>query len=427
MQINTQTLPKNLFEISVELTPNELEAYVKKAAVKLASATDFPGFRNGTAPFDVVKTKVGEMALYQEGGALAIDDTLPKAIAQQKITYIGQPEVKVTKLAPGNPFTYTATFTLLPEVELPDLSKISVARKESQVSDAEVTKVVDDLRELRASEALTDKPAAKGDMVEVDFDVFVNKVAIEGGTGRKYPLVLGKGQMIPGFEDNLVGLKKDEAKEFSLTFPKDYPNKNLADKKADFKVKVLAVYARTLPALDAEFTKQFGEFKTVEDFLKLVRTNMETDAKRKMESQLELDTMEQVVAAAKVGDIPDSLVAGEARKMIDELHQNIEGQGLKFEDYLVKINKKPEDLLLGFTPEALKRVKFALVIRKIAEAEKIKASPEEVDLEVAAYKERFKHDPEALKATETPAARDYLANFIINRKAVEWLKGRVIK
>lgn len=427
MNITTQKHPKGVFEIRVELSVAEIEGYVKKAAVKLSGTLDIQGFRKGSAPFEVVKSKVGEMALYQEGAALAIDDTLYKAVAQHKLHYVGQPEIKVEKLAPGNPFIYSATLALLPEVELPDFSKISVARKPIKIEDAEVTKVVDDLREMRATEVVVDRAAKLGDMVHVDFDVFKAKVLIEGGSGKKYPLVLGRGQMIPGFEDNLVGLKKDEAKEFQLKFPKDYPNKNLADSSCDFKVKVLEVFERTKPEVNLDFVKGFGDFTSVDDFNKLVRSNLEMEATRRQESHVELEVLEKVAEKSTIGEIPEVLLTSETGKMLEELRHNVGERGLKFEDYLLQIKKKVEDLMLDFAPEALRRVKFALIIRRVAEMEKLSATPEEIEVEVNEYKARFPGNKDVEKQVVAPEFRSYIANFIVNRKAVGELMKKVVK
>lgn len=426
MKVNVKKQPRSLLEINVELTSLELEPYLKKAATKISQQSEFQGFRKGTAPFEVVKAKVGDMALYQEAGALAINETLGKAIEEQKLMTIGDPEIRVDKLAPGNPFIYTATIALLPDVELPDMTKISVTRKSAEVPEKDIQKVIDDLREVRAAEVVADKNVEKGDMVHLDFDVFQNKVPIDGGQGRKYPLVIGKNQMIPGFEDQLVGLKKGDNKEFTLKFPADYPNKVLAGKPADFKVKILDVFTRTLPPLNDDLAKQFG-MKDVAEFKKGVRTSLENDTKSRVEREAELEMIDQMVAGAKVTDVPDVLINSETHKMLDEMKENIESRGMKFEDYLLNLKKKPAELMLEFTPEALKRVKVALIIRKIGEQQKLTASSAEIDKEVEAYRERYKGNREAEAQIASPGFRRYVENLILNRKAVEYVKTQVIK
>lgn len=427
MNITTEKKPKSLFEVTVELSVAELQSYLQKAAVQISGRTEIQGFRKGSAPFDVVKNKVGEMALYQEAGALAIDKTLPEAIKDQDIQTVGQPQIRVNKLAPENPFVYTATFSLLPEVEVGAYSQIEVKQKAVEVKDEEVNKVIDNLREMRASEALADKTVSKDDLVEVDFDVFKDRVAVEGGTGRKYPVVIGKSQMIPGFEEQLIGLKKDQTKEFKLSFPANYPAKNLAGQECDFKVKVLAVYSRTIPELNEDFVKQFGQFKNVDDFKGQVRQNLENEYRRKNETQAEVEMFEKILAVTKFGEIPDLLTDSEVRKMINELKAEVEGRGLKFVDYLRQIKKNESDLMLDFAPEALKRVKLALLVRKVAEQNKITVAAEEIDKESRAYQVRFKGDGQAEKQINTKDFRRYLENLLTNRKVIAYLKSQIIK
>lgn len=426
-------MPRSLLEITVELSLAELEPYLKKAAAKISQETEIPGFRKGSAPFDVVKNKVGEMSLYQNGAALAIDDTLAKAAEGKDIAAVGQPEIRVDKLAPGNPFVYTAIWSLLPGIKLANYSKIEVQREPVAVADAQAEKVIDDLREIRASEALTDKAVETSDLVEVDFEVSKDKVVVEGGHGKKYPLVIGKGQMIAGFEEQLLGLKKDQTKEFKLTFPVDYPDKKVAGVNCDFKVKVLAVYKRTLPEVNDEFIKQFGQFKDVAEFKKAVRTNVEADLTRRANQKAELEMLEKIIQNSQFEDIPDVLVNGESRKMIEELKENIQSRGIKFEDYLQQIKKSVDNLILDFAPEALKRVKVALVINKIADQDKVTVSVQDVDKEIKLFAERpgdggqAKDSRQALDKIGTPAFRRYIENVLINRKVVEQLKAKIIK
>ncbi len=422
----TKKLPKSQIEIRVTIPAKELEPYLTKAIETLSSQTKIDGFRPGKVPLDILKKKVGEMKIYEEAAILAVEKSYTEIAIKEKFEPLGSPKIDFEKLAPDNDFIYKAIVDLMPEVKIGDFKSIKIKEKEINITDNDIEKVIEDLRKMRATETLENKKAAKGDKLEIDFDILRDNVAIDGGAQKKYPLVIGDGQFIPGFEENLVDLEANAEKEFELIFPEKYHNKNLAGKPAKFKVKVLAVYKRTLPELNDEFAKTLG-LQTISDLKKQIVHNLEHEQQHKEEERVETELFDKIIDKSQVGDIPDTLVTSEAAKMVQELQSNVATQGLKFEDYLIHLNKTPEQLKLDFVPQALKRIKAALLTRAIFFKEKMEIAENEVDREIEAMSRYYQNNPEITKSLKTPEYRDYVKNMVGNRKVMEYLKTMCVE
>jgi len=205
MKIEKKDLGKNQIELSIEVPLEEFDEHLKKAAFKLSQKSSIPGFRPGKAPYDLIKNKVGEMSIYQEALEDIINHSFFQAVTQENLVTIGQPDIKIEKLAPGNPVVYKATVMLLPKVTLGNWQEKTLKLEDVKIEDKDLEKTMSELQKMRAQEKLVDRPAKIGDKVMIDFEVSVNKAVLEGGVSHKHPLVLGEGQMIPGFEDNIVG------------------------------------------------------------------------------------------------------------------------------------------------------------------------------------------------------------------------------
>lgn len=427
MKTEVKKIERGQAELTVELTVEEYQPFLEQAAKKISENLKIPGFRPGKAGFGIVKQKVGEAEIWQEALEPAVQKTFIKALDEQKLITVGSPNIDVVKLAPENPVIYKATVSLLPEVELGDYSKIEIKSKPVEVKNEEVKKALTNLQKMRAKESLVDRAAKKGDKIDFDFETFMDKVPIENGKNEKFQLVIGEGNFIPGFEDNLVGLKKDDAKEFDLEFPKNYHQKNLAGRLADFKVKINAVYQMELPELNDEFAKNLGPFKSIKDLEDKIKENISQDAKLKEDHRLEEEMLDKLIEQSKFSDIPDILVDSEAKKMIHELEHNLADQGLDFNDYLNHIKKTREELLLDFTPQAIKRIKSALIIRQVGEQEKIKPTEKDIDIEVEKSKAMYKNNPEIEKQLNDLAYRGYLRNILSSQKVIDHLKSKMVK
>lgn len=427
MKISKELLEKSQVKLTVELTAEELLPYVEKAGRRLAEQMNIPGFRKGQAPMEVVVKQVGEMAVYEQAAELAVQKTLPQAIEQEKLRTVGQPAIALDKIAPGNPLVYTATVPLMPEVTVGDIKKITAKKEEAKVTDEDVEKVLTNVRRMRSTDKPVEREAKVGDKVEISFQVFLDNVPVDGGSSQSYPLVLGEKTMIPGFEEQVFGMKKDQEKEFKLDFPKDYTQKMLAGKTCDFKVKLIAVNEIVMPELDDAFAATLGDFKTVEDMKKAVRENVQQEKQQNADTAFERDMLEQLINLSKFGDVPEVMITQETRVMIGEMEQNIARQGLNFDDYLTHLKKDRKTLMLDLTSDAVKRIKSALVIRAMAEDRKVEASKEEIEKEVHELEHMYEGNEAALRQVRSPSYLEYLSFVIRNRKTLHWLKEEISK
>lgn len=428
MKSEIKKLDKSEIEITVELSEMELTPYLIKAAEKISTESKIEGFRPGKAPYDIVKQKFGEGAIMNE----AVDDIISKSyyevLKENEIVTIGAPEIKVEKAAPGNPFVYKAKVAVLPKVKLGDYQGIKLERKKIEIKAEQVEKVVSEITKLRASEKLIEREAKEGDKLEIDFDVFLDKVSIENGKQTKYPITIGEGRFIPGFEEQLIGMKAGEVKEFELKFPEKYYEKSLAGKNCEFKVTCKAVYEVEMPKVDDEFAKMVsgGKFSTVQEMKDGIKQNLEEEEKIKQDQILEIEMLDKVVGVSEFEELPEVLLHNEKHRMLHELEDSVTSQGFKFEDYLSSIKKTTEELENEFTPQAEKRVKTSIIAREIYQEQKIEVSEDEVGLEIEKLLAAYPNNPEARKQLETETYKDYLRNMIGNKKVIEYLKGIMV-
>jgi trigger factor len=422
----TKKLPKSQLEITVTIANDELKPFLEKAALEISQQTKIEGFRPGKAPYEILKQKIGEMKIYEEAAALTVKKSYVEIVQKEKIDPLGSPKIDFEKLAPGNDFIYKATVNLIPEVKIGDYKSIKIKEKDIKITDEEVDKVIDELRNMRATEVLEDKAIAKGDKAEVDFDVLRDGVPIDGGTQKKYPLIIGSNVFIPGFEDNLIGLKTGEEKSFDLSFPEKYHNKNLAGKPATFKVKILSVFKRAMPEINDEFAISLGQ-KSLTDLKESIEHNLEHEEHHKEEEKIEIELLDKLIDKSEFGEIPDILITSEVNKMLQEMESNLLREGIKFDEYLKHLGKTIEQIKLDFVPQAIKRIKGALLTRAIFFQEKIEIPEAEIDTEIEAMIRAYQANPEMAKNLKTPEYRDYVRNMIGNRKIMELLKSLCVE
>ncbi len=425
-QHEIKKLPKNEIEITVTIPKGELQPFMTKAAENLSQQTKIEGFRPGKASLEIIKQKVGEMKLLEEAAALAVEKSYIEIAKQEKIEPLTSPKVDFVKLAPENDFVYKATVALIPKVKVGKWQDIKIKEKPIKITDEQINKVLEEIKESRAKEVLEDKKVEKGDKVEIDFDVFRDNVPIEGGAQKKYPLIIGSDHFIPGFEDNLIGLKTNEEKEFELKFPDEYHNKNLAGKPAKFKVKILAVYKRELPEINDEFAKSLGQ-ESLTKLKEQIQHNLEHEEHHKEEEKIDRELLEKLIEISEFEEIPDLLIDAETKKMVQELESNIAMQGLKFDDYLKHLNKTREQMIIDFIPQGIKRVKGALITRQLFFDEKLEIKESEIDMEIEKILQHYQNNPEMIKNFKTLEYRDYVRNMIGNQKVMEILKSTCIE
>lgn len=418
-----------MVEISIELSSEELKPYLEKSAVKISETAKIEGFRPGKAPYNIIKEKFGEMAILQE----AIDDIISKtyyqAVVENKLISIGQPKIDIEKMAPENPFSYKATVAVLPKVTLGDFSKIKLKREEIKITEDKIDQVVEEIRKMRSSQEKVDRAAQSGDALKIDFDVYRDGVPIEHGKSQDYSITVGEGKFIPGFEDNLIGMKAGDEKEFKLKFPEEYFEKSLAGKPAEFKVKIKEVNEVKLPELTDDFAKTVsgGKYDKVADMKSGIAENLKEEETAKQEQRLEIALLEEAVKVCEFEELPEVLVHEEIHRMIHELEDSIAMKGLNFDDYLKSIGKTVEELEKGMEPQAELRAKTSILAREIYQQQKFEVTPDEVEKEIAEIAKRYPANDDVLKQLNSEMYKDYLKNSLGNKKVIEYLKKLVIK
>ena len=427
MKIEVKKLPRGQVELTIELSVDEYQPFLEQAAKQISETTKIAGFRPGKASFEIIKQNIGLAEIWEKPIEPAIQKTLFAAINENKLITVGAPQVDIVKLAPENSLIYKAKVSLLPQVTLGEFKKIKINPEKIEVKTEEVKNAIERLQKMRAKEILVNRATQKGDKVEIDFETFMDKVPLERGQNQKFPLVIGENTFIPGFEDQLIGLVANQTKEFQLAFPQNYHQKNLAGRQADFKIKMNNVYQLDLPELNDEFAKSLGGFANVSAVEEKINQNLKDEAKFKENQKLEEKIIDALIENSKFEDIPDILIDSETKKMVEELEHNLNHQGLKFEDYLTHLKKSRADLLLDFVPQAIKRVKSAIVIRKIAETENIFATDAEIQTEMKNILAEVGGNPEIEQQIHEPAYKNYLQNILTTRKVIEYLKSVIVK
>lgn len=424
MKITKKELEKSQVELTVVLELDEFTPYIEKGAKHLSEHVKIEGFRPGKVPYDVLKQKVGEIGILEEAAQIAIRKTIDAVFAQELADRqtAGQPKVEITKLAPGNPLEYKVITSLLPKVVLGEYKNLKIKQEQAAVSEDDIAKTIKEILEMRAKESLSAEGAQMGDKLILNINLSLDKVPVEGGQAQDVTVILGKEYMVPGFDQEVIGIKKDEKREFKLLYPKEHHQANLAGKMVEFTVKATSVYRREVPVLDDKFAKEM-QFKDVADLKEAVKKNILADRSRQTDIKAELKMLETIVEKAKFDDIPESLLESESDNMMAELERNVVSQGGKFEDYLKHLKKTSADLRLELLPNAVKRIKTALIIREVGLIEKVEVKPETIDAKLTELKQRHAKDAEAIKQLDSPEYRRHLENMLFNDQVVAQLKS----
>ncbi len=434
MDASLTTLPGSEVEIRVIIPFPEFEPHLKTAATAISEEITVEGFRKGKAPYDVVKQRVGENAIYERAAEIAVRKTYPKArdilIEQGKLSpehpAIGRPEVTISKLAPGNELTYTIKVALMPAVTLPDwraIAKSVASEKKAQtVSDEEIEKTLAWLAESRMKLVTVARAAQKDDHAEIDLEIRHDGVKIAEGDSKNHPLVIGKGKFLPGFEDELVGMEAGGRKTFSLTAPPNWRDASVAGKTLEFSVVMKSIQERMIPTVDDEFARGLGAFANVEALKANIREGLATEKNEKEVQRIRGLTIARIAASAAI-EVPEVLIASEIGKMAAELKAGVADLGMQWEDYLLHIKKSEADLKKDWRDEAQNRVRSALVLREIARREQINPTGDEIKERADQFLKQFENDGEAGRAIDPRELHDYTQGVIRNEKVFRMLEN----
>ncbi len=421
-------LPSGEVKLEFEIPWEETKAYREEAVKEISKAKPMPGFRPGFATYEDVKRIHGEMAILEAALERIVRAAYVKAVLSEKLETVGSPAISVEKLAPGEAISFTTTTALVPEVtKMPDLKACQVEKKAKTANDAQVEEAIDEMRRMRRTEVIAERPATMDDLIIVDLEMSKDRVALEGGTGRDYRVYLSEPNYIPGMAEHLVGMKADDEKTFTLPFPAEHFQKHLAGKDVDFKVKATKVYELQLPKADDEFAKTIG-LENLEQLRAKLKENMQAEMETRAGEAAEIEMLEKLVDSASFSETPGILINEEVTRMMHELEHGLEDQGMDMATYLQQLKKTKDELKLDFTQQAIRRIRTAVLIKAYANQEKIEISEDEIDAEV----DRILTNIPELQAdtrqhVSSPDYRDYVKIQMRNRQALDWLKKECMK
>lgn len=405
--------------LTVTVPKEEVDKGLDKAFKKVVKQINVPGFRKGKMPRPLFEQRFGVESLYQDALDFILPEAYGNAVEEAEINPVDRPEIDVTQMKKGKELIFEATVTVEPEVELGDYKGLSIEKQDREVTDEEFNQAIEDAVSRQAELTVKEGEIAEGDVVNINFDGYVDGEAFEGGQAEGYDLEIGSGSFIPGFEEQLIGLKANDSKDVVVTFPEEYHAEELAGKEATFKCEVNEVKSKEIPELDDELAQELDEsVSTVDEYKEKLRKDLEEAKVNQAEATEKEEAITKATDNAKV-DIPEAMINTELDRMMQEFEQRISQQGLNLELYYQFSGQSEEELKAQMKEDAEKRVKTNLTLRAIADAENIEVSDADVEAEFAKMSEQFGLSVEDIKATL--GNNDILVNDLKIQKVIDLL------
>ena len=397
MSLQVEKLENNMAKLTIEVPANDLEKALQSAYMKQKNKIAMPGFRKGKVPRQMIEKMYGPEIFYDDAANTLIPKAYSEAYEECELEIVSRPEINVVQIEKGKSFIFTADVATKPEVKLGEYKGLEVDKVSTRVTQKEVDAKIQEEAEKNAREVVvTDRAVADGDEVILDFEGFVDGEAFEGGKGENYPLTIGSGSFIPGFEEQLVGAEAEKEVEVKVTFPEDYHAEELKGKEAVFKCTVHEIKAKELPEIDDEFAAEVSEFDTLEEYKADVKAKIKeqkaADGKRNQEDQ----AVEQAVKNAEY-EIPQPMIETQTTQMVEDFAQRIQSQGITLEQYFQFTGLTAEKMMEDMRPQAIKRIETRLVLEAVAKAENIEITDEKIDEELAKMAESYNMEVEKLK------------------------------
>ena len=421
MSLQVEKLEHNMAKLTIEVPAEELEKALETAYQKNKNKISVPGFRKGKVPRNMIEKMYGPAIFYEDAANELIPDAYEKALDECEEEIVSAPKIDVTQIEKGKDFIFTAEVAVKPEVTLGKYKGIKVDEADLAVTEEEINAQIEKERENSARTiSVEDRPVKDGDITTLDFEGFVDGVAFEGGKGTDYPLTIGSGSFIPGFEEQLIGAELNKEVEVNVTFPEDYHAKDLAGKPATFKCKIKDIKEKELPELDDEFASEVSAFDTMAEYKEDVKKSLEMKKADAAKIAKEEAVIDAVIEDAKM-DIPDAMVETEQRQIIEEFSQRMRMQGLTMEQYMQFTGMTPQALMDQTKPQALKRIQSRLGLEAVAKAEDLKASEEDYAAEIKDMSEKYQMEEDKIKEMLGEKGKKQVEEDLAIRKAVDFL------
>ena len=427
MSLQVEKLEHNMAKLTIEVAAEDVEKALQAAYLKQRAQIGIPGFRKGKVPRQMIEKMYGPEVFYEEAANRMVSDAYASAYDECELEISSQPEIDVVQMEKGKPFIFTAEVAIRPEVTLGEYKGLKVDKTSIEVTAEEVDKEIEAERERNARTIeVTDRAVADKDMVTLDFEGFVDGEAFEGGKGTDYPLTIGSGAFIPGFEEQLVGAEIDKELDVNVTFPTDYQAADLAGKDAVFKCTVHAIKAKELPELDDEFASEVSECDTLEEYKveveNKIKERKESEAKQKKEDQ----AVDKAIENAQM-EIPTPMLDLQVRQMAEDFGRRMQQQGLSMEQYFQLTGMTSERMMADLRPQAEKCIKTRLVLEEIVKAENIEVSDERLDEELTKMAEAYQMEIDKLKEFMGDGEKDQIRKDIAVQDAVTLLAGSAVE
>ena len=418
MSLQVEKLEKNMAKLTIEVSAEDLDKAMEKAYQKQKSRISLPGFRKGKAPRKMIESMYGKGVFMEDAVNSLVPQEYTKALGECDLEIVSQPEINVTQMEPGKALIFTADVAVKPEVTLGDYKGVEVPKSEITVTDEEVDAEVKKEQDKNArTVAVEDRAAANGDITTIDFEGFVDGVAFEGGKGTDYALTLGSGTFIPGFEDQLVGANTGDHVEVKVTFPEEYQAKELAGKEAVFQCDVKKIETNEVPELDDEFAKDVSEFDTLAEYKEDVKKKLTEKKEKEARTAKENAAVDKAIENAQM-DIPELMTKTECRQMMDDFSRRMQQQGLSMEQYFQFTGQSMDKMMEDMKPQALKRIQTRLVLEKVAEAENIQPSEEEITEEIQKMADAYKMEADKIREAIGESGLEQMKKDMAVQKAV---------
>ena len=415
-----KTKNANEVKLNVTIEAEKFDEAIKKVYFKSAKYFNIPGFRKGKAPMNIVEKYYGKEIFYEDAFNEVVPEELEKAVEENKLEVVSRPDIDVTQIGKGQDLIFTAVFQTKPEAELGKYKGVEIKKIEYKVTDENVEHELGHMQEHNSRLiSVEDRPVEKGDIANINFEGFVDGVAFEGGKAENHDLEIGSNTFIPGFEDQIIGMKIEEEKDINVKFPDEYFSKELAGKDATFKVKVNEIKKKELPTLDDEFAKDVSEFDTLKELKESIKEKQQkqNDERAKYETQ---DAVIKAVCENVKVDIPSGMVETETENMLKDMEQRLAYQGLKLDQYLQMMGKTKEEMQKEYEPQATEAIKSRLALEAVIKAEKIEVADIDIDEKIKEMAKNYgrENDEEFLKNENV---RNYIKQGLESEKALEFL------
>ena len=397
MSLQVEKLEKNMAKLTIEVSAEELEKALQTAYNRQKSKISIPGFRKGKVPRQMIEKMYGAEIFYDDAANALIPKAYSDAYDECELEIASQPKIDIVQIEKGKPFIFTAEVAVKPEVTLGEYKGLKVDKVSNRVTQKEIdAKLQEEAEKNARTITVEDRPVQDGDEVILDFEGFVDGEAFEGGKGENYPLTIGSGSFIPGFEEQLIGVNSGEEKEVKVTFPEDYHAEDLKGKEAVFKCTIHEIKAKELPEIDDEFAAEVSEFDTLDEYKADIKAKIKEQKECEGKTKQEYQAVEQAIANATM-EIPDAMIDTQARQMLDDFARRMQQQGLTMEQYCQFTGQTTDKMLEDLKRQAVNRIQTRLVLEAIAKAENIEISDEKLDEEINKMAEMYKMEADKLK------------------------------